>query len=45
MAKQWKVCFAVPEEDFKRGKNLPKSFNTSEKLRAAYKKILKDAGV
>jgi hypothetical protein len=45
MVKQWKVCFAVTEEDYKRGKDLPRSFNISEKLRTAYKKILKDEGV
>ena len=45
MTKQWKVCFAVSEEDFKRGKTLPRSFNISEELRNAYQKILDKAGV
>ena len=41
----WKICFAVSEEDFKRGKKLPRDFNISEKLRKAYEKILKEGGV
>lgn len=45
MTKQWKVCFAVSEEDFKRGKDLPRSFNISEKLREAYRNILDGAKV
>ncbi len=45
MTKQWKVCFAVSEDDFKRGKELPRSLNISEKLREAYRKILDEAGI
>ena len=41
----WKICFEVSEEDFKRGKKLPRDFNISEKLRKAYEKILKEGGV
>lgn len=45
MTKQWKICFAVSEEDFKRGKKLPRDFNISDKLRKAYEKILKEGSV
>jgi hypothetical protein len=45
MTKQWKVSFAVSEDDFKRGKELPRSINISEKLREAYRKILDEAGI
>jgi hypothetical protein len=45
MTKQWKVCFTLTEDDFRRGKDLPRSFNVSEKLRKAYQKILDEAGV
>lgn len=45
VTKQWKVSFAVSEENFKRGKNLPRAFNISEKLREAYQKILDEQGV
>ena len=45
MTKQWKVSFAVSEEDYNRGKKLPRDFNILDKLRVAYEKILKDGGV
>lgn len=45
MTKQWKICFAVSEEDFRRGKKLPRDFNISDKLRKAYEKVLKEGGV
>jgi hypothetical protein len=45
MTKQWKICFVVSEDDFKRGKKLPRDFNISDKLRKAYEKILKEGGV
>jgi hypothetical protein len=45
MTKQWKVSFAVTEEDYNRGKKLTRETNVSEELRKAYGKILDKAGV
>jgi hypothetical protein len=45
MTKQWKVSFAVTEEDYTRGKKLTRETNVSEELRKAYGKILDKAGV
>ena len=45
MTKQWKVSFAVSEEDYNRGKKLTRETNVSEELRKAYGKILDKAGV
>jgi hypothetical protein len=45
MTKQWKVSFAVTEEDYNRGKKLTRKTNVSEELRKAYGKILDKAGV
>lgn len=39
------ISFQVSDEDFKRGKNIPRSYKVSEMLREAYKKILKQCGV
>lgn len=40
---QYKVCFQIDEQTDKQVKNLPRSFNLSEKLRAALNDILKTA--
>jgi len=42
--KQYKVCFAIDEQTDKQLKNLPRSFNLSEKLREALAKILENTG-
>jgi uncharacterized membrane protein len=39
------VAFKVTEKNFKRGKDLPRSFNIPDKLREAYVKILEEGGV
>lgn len=39
------ICFAVSDEDYERGKKLPRDFNLSERMRKAYERILKEAGV
>ncbi len=38
--KQYRVCFTIDEQTDKKVKDLPRSFNLSEKLRAALKEIL-----
>jgi len=40
-----KICFAVSEENYERGKKLSRDFNLSEKLRIAYEQILSAEGV
>ena len=39
-SKQYKVCFSINEKTDRQVKNLPRSFNLSEKLREALAKIL-----
>ena len=45
MPKQWRMSFQVTEEEYNRGKKLPRDCNLSEKLRKCYEKILKEGGV
>ena len=45
MTKQWKICFAVSEEDFNKGKKLPREVNISEEMRKAYRKLLEKNGI
>ena len=39
---QYKVCFAIDEQTDQQVKNLPRSFNLSERLREALAKILEE---
>lgn len=45
MTKQWKVSFAVSEEEYNRGQKLPRETNVSEEMRKAYRKLLEKHGV
>ncbi len=40
-----RISFAVSEEEFERGKKLPRETNVSEEMRKAYRKLLKEKGV
>ena len=39
------IAFKVTKEDYERGQKIPRGFPLPDKLRAAYQKILKEAGV
>jgi hypothetical protein len=40
-----RISFAVSENEFERGKKLPRKTNVSEEMRKAYRKLLEKSGV